>query len=523
MALDLDQFAGVLPYPTELFGVYQPLLGWESNLARWWVDWERHRRARSAVDEMRRDSRFQRAVVGAPNVYGPDSHFPPRLPAWIEGQVWQHVQAAVLDFVQKHHRPPAGAEWAPLIASCAKTWPTRIRLEVILPSTSKSVPLASGRGNGAITHAWHRRTATSGFSQMDSLAHPLAFILLVFSGWINRQQQDVIGYLLEENRVLRAAHGSHRILLSDDQRRRLAVKGKALGRRQLADVAGIVTPDTILRWYRCLIANKYDGSTKRRVGRPKTKPDIVSLVVRMAQENPTWGYTRIRGALQHLGHGIGRNTSKAILKNHGIEPAPERRAKTPWKTFLAAHWDGLAAADFFTVEVLTWRGLVRYVVFFAMKLQTRTVEIAGITSQSNERWMTQIARNLTEPHNGFLHDVPYLIVDRDPLYTAAVRDLLRHSGMKVLRLPARSPNLNAFAERFVESIRRECLARIVPLGEGHLRAAVRSFAEHYHRERPHQGLGNELIAPTATVVGRGPVRCRERLGGVLKFHYRAAA
>ena len=295
--------------------------------------------------------------------------------------------------------------------------------------------MAFARGNGAATQAWRRGTATSSFCQWIRWRTRFAFLVLLFSGWINRQQQDVIDYLLEENRVLRAAHGSHRIRLSDDQRRRLAVKGKALGRRRLADVAGIVTPDTILRWYRLLIANKYDGSTKRRVGRPSTKPDIVSLVVRMAQENPTWGYTRIRGGLQHLGHDIGRNTIKAILKNHGIEPAPERRTKTPWKTFLAAHWDGLAAADFFTVEVLTWRGLVRYVVFFAMKLKTRTVEIAGITSQPNERWMTQMARNLTDPHDGFLHDVRYLIVDRDPLYTAAVRDLLRDSGVNSSACP----------------------------------------------------------------------------------------
>jgi len=166
--------------------------------------------------------------------------------------------------------------------------------------------------------------------------------------------------------------------------------------------------------YRRLIANKYDGSTKRRVGRPSTKPDIVSLVVRMAQENPTLGYTRIRGGLQHLGPDIARNTIKAILQNHGIEPAPQRRTKTPWKTFLAAHWDSVAAVDFFTVEVLTWRGLVRYVVFFVMKLRTRTVEIGGITSQPNEHWMLQMARNLTDPHDGVLRGVRHLIVDRDP-------------------------------------------------------------------------------------------------------------
>jgi transposase InsO family protein len=198
-------------------------------------------------------------------------------------------------------------------------------------------------------------------------------------------------------------------------------------------------------------------------------------VVRIAQENPTWGYTRIRGGLKVLGHDIARNTIKAILKDHGIEPAPQRGANMPWKTFLAAHWDGLAAADFFTVEVLTLRGLVRYVVFFVMKLKTRRVAIAGITHQPDEMWMTQIARNLTAAGDGFLHGMQHVILDRDPLYTAAFRRLLRDSGITPPVLPAWSPNLNAFAEQFVESVKSECLDRLL-LGEGHLRTAVREFA-----------------------------------------------
>ena len=206
-------------------------------------------------------------------------------------------------------------------------------------------------------------------------------------GRVNREQQAVIDYLLEENRILRAERGSRRLRLTDDQRRRLAVKGKALGRRRLGDIAGIVTPGTILRWYRRLVATKYAGSKKRVPGRPRTKPDIAALVVRMANENPTWGYTRIRGALKSLDHDVARNTIKAILKDHGIEPAPERGTKTPWKTFLAAHGDGLAAADFFTVEALTIGGLVRYFVFFVMRLKARTVKIAGITCQPNEAWV----------------------------------------------------------------------------------------------------------------------------------------
>jgi putative transposase len=290
---------------------------------------------------------------------------------------------------------------------------------------------------------------------MDSLPPPLAFLVLLFAGWVNRQQQAAIEYLLEENRVLRAAHGRRRIPLTDDQRRRLAVKGKVLGRRRLAGIVGIVTPDTILRWYRTLVAQKYDGSKTRRAGRPTTKADIAALVVRMANENPAWGYTRIRGGLKHLGHDVARNTIKAILKDQGIEPAPERRTKMPWKTFLAAHWDGIAAADFFMVEVLTMRGLVRFVVFFVMKLKTRSVAISGITHQPDDAWMTQIARNLTGAGDGFLHGMQYVILDRDPLYTAAFRQMLRDSGVTPLVLPAWGPNLNAFAERFVESIKSD--------------------------------------------------------------------
>jgi transposase InsO family protein len=151
------------------------------------------------------------------------------------------------------------------------------------------------------------------------------------------------------------------------------------------------------------------------------------------------------------------------------------------------------------------------------------VEIDGITSEPDGAWMMQLERNLTDPIDGFLRGAQYVILDRDPLYTAAFRSLLRSSGVKPLVLPAWSPNLNAFAERFVESAKSECLERMVLLGERHLRAAVRAFMGHYHEERPHQGLGNELIAPTTPVIETGPINCRERLGGLLKFYYREAA
>ncbi len=347
---------------------------------------------------------------------------------------------------------------------------------------------------------------------------------MTIAGWLTRKQQDAIEYLKEENRVLREQLGGRRLRFSNDQRRRLAAKAKALGREGLKEVAGLVTPDTLLRWYQRLIAKKYDGSKNRSPGRPPMTKDICELVVRMAQENPTWGYTRLRGALKNLGHELGRNTIKRILADHGIAPAPERGKSMSWSTFIKAHWGAIAATDLFTVEVLSPFGLVRYHVLFVIDIATRCVSIGGITSDPNGEWMKQVARNLTDMWDGFLLGKRYLIHDRDPLFTEAVRGLLRDSGVKPLRLPAKSPNLNAYAERFVRSIKYECLNKIVLLGENHLRTAVRSYVAHYHLERNHQGLDNELIVPLRAISRtEGDVQCRERLGGTLRYYYREAA
>ena len=207
----------------------------------------------------------------------------------------------------------------------------------------------------------------------------------------------------------------------------------------------------------------------------------------MARENPSWGYTRLRGALENLGFDLGRSTIQRILTEHGIEPAPLRGKTMPWKTFLKAHWGAIAAADFFNVEVLTRGGLVRYLVLFVIDLKTRRVHIAGVTCRADGEWMAQIARNLTDATAGALTGLGHLIVDWDPLYTVHFRTLLQVAGVQLLRLPARSPNLNAYAERFVRSIKHECLRHIVPLGERHLSAVVREFVEHYHAERNHSG------------------------------------
>ena len=174
---------------------------------------------------------------------------------------------------------------------------------------------------------------------------PLQFLLPVFAGWVNRRQLEIVEFLHEENRVLREQLGGRRLCFTDAQRRRLAAKGKALGRRVLGQLGSLVTPDTILRWYRELIANKYDGTAQRRGRRSGTAASLQRLVVQFATENPRWGYTRLRGALGNLGHELGRNTIKRILAEHGLVPAPRRGKTMPWKTFLKAHFGVIAATD----------------------------------------------------------------------------------------------------------------------------------------------------------------------------------
>ena len=354
------------------------------------------------------------------------------------------------------------------------------------------------------------------------LMMPMRMLLLAIAGWLNEEQREKIEFLQEQIRVFQELHGTKRLRFNEDQRRRLAVKGKRLGRRVLRELGTMVTPDTILRWHRELVARKYDSSGKRRPGRPRIVDEVRALVVRMASENERWGYTRIVGELAKLRHTVSRSSVMRILKEHGIEPAPERRKHMPWKMFLRAHWEAIAAADFFTIEVWTKVGLVRHLVFFVLDLATRRVEIAGIAPIPDGLWMEQRARNLVDGFAGFLRGMTHLIHDRDPLFTAKFREILKSGGVESVRLPPKSPNLNAYAERFVLSIKSECLGRMVLVGERHLRRAIDEYMEHYHLERTPQGLGNTLIdgVPESAV---GEVARRERLGGLLNSYYREVA
>ena len=261
---------------------------------------------------------------------------------------------------------------------------------------------------------------------MRACLDPFSFLVVSLAGWLNQRQHQIIHYLVEENCVLREQMGRRRLRFTDDQRRRLAAKAKTLGRKVLAQVATIVTPETLLAWHRKLI------------------------------------------------------------------------------------W--------------TCTGLTRFMVLFFIDLSTRRVEIAGIASSGNGLWMAQIARNLTDVIDGFFTGKRYLIHDRDPLYTKEFLSVIASSGIEAIKLPPSSPNLNAYAERFVRTIKESCLDQMIFFGEDMLRNTIREFVTHYHRERNHQGLDNRLLEPVEIIgTTTGLVRKRERVGGLLNYYYREAA
>jgi putative transposase len=361
---------------------------------------------------------------------------------------------------------------------------------------------------------------------MSDLARyaPLQFLLALVAGIVNRHQQRVIDFLVEENKILKAALGKKRVRLNDDQRRRLAILGKALGRDLLDRFATIVTPETILRWHRRLVAMKwtFENGGENRRGQPRVMDVIENLVVKMAKENATWGLKRIQGALAALGHVVARSTISKILERNGVAPSPDRT--TSWATFLKAHAAGLAAADFINVEVWTLRGLRTFLVLFAIRHESRKVEILGVTDKVGDDFSRNAARNLVDPDAKSMAGVTHLIIDRDTKFTPVFKSFLETAGVKIVLTPARSPNCNAIAERFAGTLRREILNRMIFFGAEHLRGALTEFVAHYHGERPHQAMGNEILEPGAE-VGKtvGAIHRRDRLGGFLRYYHRAAA
>ena len=306
---------------------------------------------------------------------------------------------------------------------------------------------------------------------------------------VNLEQQLVLEneYLREENKAMQALlkRSRQRILLTDEQRYSLSEKAFKLGKR-IYDVVSIVKPETILKWHRKFVSAKFDSSqSPRNCGRPATQDYIVRIITEISSANPSWGSLRITGVLKEMGLRLSNSTVALIMKRHGMKPDGSPKHKMSWRDFIRIHKELLWATDFFTSEVWTLGGLRSFYVLFFIHINTRQIVLGGITPHPDGRWMAQAARNLSG-FDGALVKARYLIHDRDAMYTAQFDVILHSSGIDIIKLPPRSPNLNAFAERFVLSIKTECLEHLILFGERSLRKAVSEYIAHYHHERPHQ-------------------------------------
>jgi putative transposase len=315
--------------------------------------------------------------------------------------------------------------------------------------------------------------------------------------------------------VLRRQVGRPRLRPAD--RALLAAASRVLPTRRRASL--FVRPETVLAWHRKLVARRW--TYPRRIGRPQTQSEIRSLVIRLAKENPTWGYRRIQGELHGLRIKVAPSTVWAILRQAGIDPAP-RRAGLSWREFLRAQAKGIIACDFVTVDTVFLRRL--YVLFF-IEIGTRRVLFSGVTSNPDASWVTQQARNLVSRWDTF--PFRFLIRDRDAKFPGAFDEVFRSEGTKIIRTPIKAPLANAFSERFVGTLRRECLDPILIFGRGHLESCLRVYIEHYNGHRPHRALHMEPPAPrrpsvAAPEISSGPVLRRALLGGLIHEYERAA-
>ena len=292
-------------------------------------------------------------------------------------------------------------------------------------------------------------------------------------------------------------------------------------RSRLEHAILLFKPETVLKWHRELVRREWTVRRHQPGGRPAIAAEVEQRLLRLARENPRWGYGRLQGELRKLGHPLGRSTVRAVLKRHGVPPAPtrERRAST-WRAFLRRHQDQILACDFFTVETLFLKTV--FVLFF-IELGPRRVHLAGCTAHPTAAWGTQQARQLSWTLQDGEGSARSLLHDRDGKFAPGFDAVFRSEGVEVVRTPYRAPTANAVAERWVGSVRRECLDHLLLVNEAHLRRVLRAYVAYYNQARPHQGLEQRTPVPGADSSGEGPVRRRDVLGGLLSEYYRDAA
>ena len=347
----------------------------------------------------------------------------------------------------------------------------------------------------------------------------LGVAVLVFRG--DRSKAAELLVLRHENAVLRR-HVS-RVRYDPADRLWFAALARLLPRRRWTEIFP-VTPATLLAWHRRLAAAKYDTSKQRKPGRPPTASSIARLVVRLAKENPLWGYRRIHGELTKLGLAVAPSTVWEILHAAGIDPAP-RRSGPAWRQFLHAQAAGILAVNFLHVDTVLLRRL--YVIF--IEHGTRRMHLGGVTSHPTGEWTVQQARNLALTLDEQFDAIRFLIHDRGSNFTASFDAVFQAAGTRILRSAVQAPRMNAICERLVGTLRRELLDRTLILGEAHLRTVLTEYQAHYNRARPHQGIAQRVPAAerdtdpaTVTNVGTWQIRRKPVLGGLINEYVRAA-
>jgi hypothetical protein len=349
-------------------------------------------------------------------------------------------------------------------------------------------------------------------------------LFAVLSALVDDTTRKQIEYLIAETQVLRTqlrkATGRKRIFLTDDQRRLLAVKAKAIGSKALAEITDLFSPATILGWYSKLVAKKYDGSNAHKTGRKRTDIVLVELALKLAKDNPDWGSLRIAHMMTYLGHKISGCTVRRIMRDNGIDPDREYKKKLTWDKFIKSHMHVMMGCDFFQVEVFTLRGLVRCSVLFFLELNSRRVHIVPSVVNPTSQWVDQQIKNHCNFNDGIFDNRTYLIHDRDPLFTAEkVQDTLETSGVKSVKIAPCAPDQNAFCESWVATCRREILDKMVFTSKKQLDSALAEFETYYNRWRVHSGLNGNIIDPLPQDED-GEIVCHEFIGGLLKGYRR---
>jgi len=348
---------------------------------------------------------------------------------------------------------------------------------------------------------------------MIRLFHP--FFILV-AHLVNSQLVEQIQYLKVENQILRSKLGK-RVILTPDERTRLIRFGKPLG-PALKDIISIVRYETFCNWVRGYV---YQGK-HRRMGRPQIPTEQKELIIAMARANPSWGYNRILGELKKLGIDVSRATIQKTLRENGLEPTPLRRDST-WNRFIQMHMDTLIACDFFTKEIWTLRGRVTVYVFFFIELRTRRVHLAGMTRYPKRDWVERRAMETLGIMNSSGFEPHYLIRDRDCKFSEEFDGIMTDRGIEVRKTPVKNPSCNIYAERWVWSVKHECLNYFTVFGKHHLKYILESYVSYYNRFRPHQAIGNVPIEAMPPPDTSGKIECESLLGGFFNHYYRKAA